>query len=302
MSFLAEYSTPDNRGFVVSWSQFSVAAGLLLGSAGGAVLTTVLEPEEVVSWGWRIPFWCGILIAWYGIYVRSYVDETPQYQMVKSSGAVTDLPARELAKKYRKEMLVTVGVVIGWTISYWMTMAYMPTYISQVLNYPFQAGLSFHTVLLIIFLCAIPFAGMLSDRMGRKPVMIVGAAGILLFTYPLFYLLGAGTSPAVVLLALGVLAILQALLCGGATVFVSEIFPIHVRCSAIGAGYNITVAIFGGMAPFTATWLIQWTGNPLAPTFYLMAGMAVTILVLLFMAEETHTKPSDNGRDDALYS
>jgi len=291
MSFLAEYGRSDNRGFIVSWSQFSIAVGLLMGSALGTVLTAALSQESLYAWGWRIPFWTGLLIAIFGLYVRSKVDETPKYKEVKLSNGVADMPVVELFKKYRYETLVNIGVVIGWTISYWIIMAYMPTYISKVLQYPLWVGMSFNSVLLIIFMIAIPFAGMLADRIGRRPVMLIATAGFILFSYPLFYLMSTVKTAGVLFFVLLVLALLQALLCGGATVYIPEIFPTHIRCSAIGVGYNFAVAAFGGTAPFVATWLISATGNPLAPIFYLIAGSMLTFLVVLFMAKETYREP-----------
>lgn len=291
MSFLAEYGTEHNRGFIVSWSQFSIAVGLLMGSASGTILTAVLSQEALYSWGWRLPFWSGLLIALFGMYVRTKVDETPKYKEVEQAHAVVQLPVVELLTKYWRESIVNIGVVIGWTISYWVTMAYMPTYISKVLKYPLWVGMSFNTVLLIIFMIAIPFTGMLADKIGRKPVMMIAAVGFLVLSYPLFYLMSTVKTAGVLFLVLCVLAVLEAFICGGATVFVPEIFPTHVRCSAIGVGYNFAVAAFGGTAPFVATWLIATTGDNLAPTYYLMAGALVTLAVLVFMAEETNKKP-----------
>ncbi|MBP1764315.1 MAG: proP [Firmicutes bacterium] len=291
MSFLAEYGTEKNRGFIVSWSQFSIAVGLLLGSALGTILTAVLSTEALYAWGWRIPFWSGLLIALFGMYVRSNVEETPRYQEAAQSHEVAAMPVVELFKKYRRETVVNIGVVIGWTISYWVTMAYMPTYIAKVLKYPLWVGMSFNTVLLIIFMIAIPFAGMLADRIGRKPVMMAAAAGFIVLSYPLFYLMSTVQTTGVLFFVMMVLALLQALICGGATVFIPEIFPTHVRCSAIGVGYNFAVAAFGGTAPFVATWLISTTGDNLAPTYYLIGGATLTFLVLAFLAEETYKKP-----------
>ena len=291
MSFLAEYGTTSNRGFIVSWSQFSIAVGLLAGSAMGTMLTAALSQEALYAWGWRVPFWTGLAIALFGMYVRSRVDETPKYREVEESHAVANMPVVELLQKYRRETVVNIGVVIGWTISYWVTMAYMPTYISKVLQYPLWVGMSFNSVLLIFFMIAIPFAGMLADRIGRKPVMMIAAGGFILCSYPLFYLMSTVKTPGVLFFVMLSLALLQALICGGATVYIPEIFPTHVRCSAIGVGYNLAVAAFGGTAPFVATWLVSATGDNLAPTYYLIAGSLLTFLILLFMAEETFRKP-----------
>ncbi|MHC1745738.1 MAG: MFS transporter [Negativicutes bacterium] len=291
MSFLAEYSTPHNRGFIVSWSQFSIAVGLLLGSGSGALLSSLLSPEAMNAWGWRLPFWSGMLIAMYGFYVRRKVDETPVFKQCEENHTLAQTPLMDVLKNYRRETILSFGIVIGWTISYWIIMAYMPTYISKVLKFPLAVGLSYNTFLIIVFMIAIPFTGILADKVGRKPVMIGAALGFIILGYPLFYVLSTTQNPVVLLSVMAVLAILEALVCGGATVAMTEIFPTNVRCSAIAIGYNIAVACFGGTAPFVATWLISTTGNNLAPTYYLIAGSAVSLLVLIFMAKETYDKP-----------
>ena len=291
MSFLAEYSTPHNRGFIVSWSQFSIAVGLLLGSGSGALLSSLLSPEAMNAWGWRLPFWSGMLIAMYGFYVRRKVDETPVFKQCEENHTLAQTPLMDVLKNYRRETILSFGIVIGWTISYWIIMAYMPTYISKVLKFPLAVGLSYNTFLIIVFMIAIPFTGILADKVGRKPVMIGAALGFIILGYPLFYVLSTTQNPVVLLSVMAVLAILEALVCGGATVAMTEIFPTNVRCSAIAIGYNIAVACFGGTAPFVSTWLISTTGNNLAPTYYLIAGSAVSLLVLIFMAKETYNKP-----------
>ncbi|MBP2639856.1 MAG: proP [Firmicutes bacterium] len=291
MSFLAEYSTPHNRGFIVSWSQFSIAVGLLLGSGSGALLSSLLSPEAMNAWGWRLPFWSGMLIAMYGFYVRRKVDETPVFKQCEENHTLAQTPLMDVLKNYRRETILSFGIVIGWTISYWIIMAYMPTYISKVLKFPLAVGLSYNTFLIIVFMIAIPFTGILADKVGRKPVMIGAALGFIILGYPLFYVLSTTQNPVVLLSVMAVLAILEALVCGGATVAMTEIFPTNVRCSAIAIGYNIAVACFGGTAPFVSTWLISTTGNNLAPTYYLIAGSVVSLLVLIFMAKETYNKP-----------
>jgi MHS family proline/betaine transporter-like MFS transporter len=290
MSFLAEYATPHNRGFIVSWSQFSIAVGLLLGSGSGAILSSLLSPEDMNAWGWRLPFLSGILIAAYGLYIRRKIDETPVFKGCEDAQALVQTPLKTVLKHYKRETILSFGIVIGWTISYWIIMAYMPTYISKVLKFPLSVGLSFNTFLIVIFMIAIPFTGMLVDRVGRKPVMVGAALGLIVLGYPVFYLLSTTESSVMFLVGLVVLAVLEAMICGGATVYMTEIFPTNIRCSAIAIGYNIAVACFGGTAPFVSTWLISVTGSNLAPTYYLIAGAMVTLVVLVFLAEETYHK------------
>lgn len=290
MSFLAEYSTPHNRGFIVSWSQFSIAVGLLLGSGSGALLSAMLSPEAMNAWGWRLPFWSGLLIASFGMFIRKKVEETPSFKACEETQTLAQTPLMEVLRNYKKETVLSFGIVIGWTISYWLVMAYMPTYISKVLKFPLSVGLSLNTLLIVVFMLAIPFTGMLADRVGRKPVIIAASLGFILLGYPLFSVLSTTQDSMVMLAVLVALALLEALICGGATVYMTEIFPTNIRCSAIAIGYNIAVACFGGTAPFISTWLIASTGDNLAPTYYLMAGSILSLLVMVVLAHETKDK------------
>jgi MHS family proline/betaine transporter-like MFS transporter len=291
MSFLAEYATPYNRGYIVSWSQFSIAVGLLMGSGLGAVLSIALTPEELASWGWRIAFWSGIVISVFGLYTREHVDETPVFKAAEQEQVIHETPLMEVIRHYKKETVLSFGLVIGWTISYWLVMAYMPTYISKILKFPLSLGLSLNTVLVIIFMVAIPFTGILADRVGRRPVIMYSALAFVILSYPLFYILSTTRDSLVLMGVLIVFSLLEALFCGGATVYMTEIFPTNIRCSAIAIGYNIAVACFGGTAPFISTWLVSYTGNNLSPTYYLIAGTTITFFVMLFLAKETYKKP-----------
>lgn len=291
MSFLAEYATPYNRGYIVSWSEFSIAVGLLIGSALGTGLSFAMSPEDLSSWGWRIAFWSGILISMFGLYTREHVDETPEFKIVKCSNVIHDTPLKEVLCHYKKETFLSFSVVIGWTISYWLVMAYMPTYISKILKFPLTLGFSLNTLLIIVFMIAVPFGGILADKIGRRPVIMYSSLCFVVLSYPLFYLLSTTQSSVVLMSVLLVFAILEAMLCGGATVYMTEIFPTTIQCSAIAIGYNIAVACFGGTAPFISTWLVSVTGSTLSPTYYLIAGTAVTFFVMLFIGPETYKKP-----------
>lgn len=302
MSFLAEYATPHNRGYIVSWSQFSIAVGLLVGSAFATCLSLLLTPEELSAWGWRLAFWSGIGIAIFGLYTREHVDETPAFKQISQQQQIHDTPLMEVLKNYRKETILSFGLVIGWTISYWIVMAYMPTYISKILKFPLSIGFSLNTILVIMFMIAIPFAGKLADKIGRKPVIMYSALAFAVLSYPLFYILSTTQSAVVLLVVLVIFSVLESLLCGGATVYMTEIFPTHIRCSAIAIGYNIAVACFGGTAPFISTFLVKVTGSNLGPTYYLIFGAVVTFVVMITLAKETMpAKVRDVPHDDVSY-
>ena len=169
MTFLSEYATPYNRGFIVSWSNFSIGIGLLAGTGTGAVITGLLAKEELYSWGWRVPFIFGFIIALASIKLLLKVEETPVYQQQQQvvNNEVKELPLKQVFTTYWKETLINMGVTIGWTISYWVVMAYMPSYIIQILKYPMWLGMSLSSLLLLVFVLTIPFSGILTDKIGR---------------------------------------------------------------------------------------------------------------------------------------
>jgi MHS family proline/betaine transporter-like MFS transporter len=295
MSFLAEYGTPYNRAYILSWSNWSVALGLLMGTAFGTVLSAALSQETLFAWGWRIPFLTGLLIALYGVYIRRGVDETPVYVKAEAEKRLTGqvstrLPVVEMFASHPRETWMTIGMVSGGTITYWTTMAYLPTYITAVLKYPLVVGLSYGTFVLLIYMLAVPFAGILCDRIGRRPTMLIAYGSIVVLIWPMFYLLTAVKTPLVLFPVLVVVAIIPALFLAGQTAWLTEAFPTSVRGSACGVGYNIGVAIFGGSTPFMATWLISMTHDNMSPTYYMMLGGLVSTLIVYFFVRETNRR------------
>jgi MHS family proline/betaine transporter-like MFS transporter len=185
---------------------------------------------------------------------------------------------------------MTIGMVSGGTITYWTTMAYLPTYITAVLKYPLVVGLSYGTFVLLIYMLAVPFAGILCDRIGRRPTMLIAYGSIVVLIWPMFYLLTAVKTPLVLFPVLVVVAIIPALFLAGQTAWLTEAFPTSVRGSACGVGYNIGVAIFGGSTPFMATWLISMTHDNMSPTYYMMLGGLVSTLIVYFFVRETNRR------------
>ncbi len=287
-SFLVEYAPDGRRGFFGSWQQFSVGLGLLAGSGSAYALTTLLDPASLAQWGWRVPFLLGFLLAPIGYYLRSRVGETPAFERTVARHEVVASPLRLALTIHRAKVLTGLGLTVIWTVSSYLFLTFMPTYVAQTLHMPAKVALASNTVAILILTVLVPPLGALSDRIGRRKLLLTSAIGYLVLSYPLFLLVTERRDFLGLLIAQSVAAVLLALFSGPGPALLCELFPTSVRYTSLSLGYNVAVAVFGGFAPFIAIALIRWTGNPLAPTFYVMAAALVSTLVILRIKDRTH--------------
>jgi len=283
-AYIVEYAPEGRRGFVGSWQQFSVGGGFLLGSLCATVLSFTLSPEAVASWGWRVPFLLGILVGGLGAYMRWRLPDTPKYSEIAQQRAVAATPLADAVRQYPRETLIAFGITLHNTVAYYISLIYMTGYLIDVGKLPKPTAQLIGTICLAVFVTLIPFAGMLSDRLGRRPQLMVSCIGFALLGYP-FFLLGSSGRVELAFLAQLLMVVFLSLYAGSCPAAYAELFPTRVRYTALSIGYNIAVAIFGGFAPFIATWLIRETGNPLAPAFYVIAAAVITFVILTRIRE-----------------
>jgi MFS transporter, MHS family, proline/betaine transporter len=288
-AFMVEYAPENKRGLYGSWQQVSIVAGLLVGSAMGGLLGTVLSEDALNAWGWRIPFILGMVVALVGLYLRLRVEDTPAFRIIEEKEEITEAPVKESFTAHWKESLTAIGFTVAWTVAYYILLTYMPTYVSETLGIPLTQALLSNAIGLVVLMALIPFTAALSDRIGRKPLLIAFSALIALLTYPLF-LLASTQVLAFIVLAQVLFGVIISLFSGPGPAALVEMFPTNVRYSALGVSYNIAVAAFGGTAPFIATYLISRTGSNFSPGFYLIAAAVVTLIVVSTM-KETYREP-----------
>lgn len=285
-SFVVEYAPANRRGFFGSWQQFSTGGGLLLGSITATIFTTSFPQAALNAWAWRLPFLLGIVVGLIGLYLRLRIDETPKFQAVAKSEKVAKAPLMETLKKHPKEILMAMGFTVHWTVSYYFLLTYMPTYFTKIIKLPMDKALLSNVIVLIFFIAIIPLMGYLSDRFGRKPLLLASTIGFAILAYPLFSVMGK-SGFAMIVAGQMILSVFIAAFSGPGPAAIAEIFPTEVRSSALSVGYNISVAVFGGTAPFISTYLISKTGNNLSPTYYVIACAVITTLTL-FKLKETY--------------
>jgi MHS family proline/betaine transporter-like MFS transporter len=281
-AYIVEWAPQGRRGLYGSLQQCSVAAGLLLGSAIAATTSTVFTSEQLGGWAWRIPFLLGGVLGPVGLYMRRHIDETPAYLHAASERSRADEP-RPAALAAR-----AFGFTILWTVAYYTILTYLPTFLQQHAKLARAEALWSTVAALVLMVITTPLFGWLSDRVGRKPLLLAACVLLVVLPYPLFHFLLSRPSFVGVVFAQCILTMAIAIFSGPGPAAIAEIFPTRVRSGWMSTGYSLSVALFGGFAPFLATWLIAITDNPLAPSFYVMAAAAATLGVILKVKETAH--------------
>jgi MHS family proline/betaine transporter-like MFS transporter len=273
-AFLAEQD-PRRRGFFASWQFASQGLTTVIAAGAGALLTGALTNTQIEQWGWRLPFFFGLLIGPLAYYLQRHVEETAEFQSLKQPGAALS----ETLSSAKLRLLVALGSVVLCTVLMYTTL-FMPSFAIRQLGLP-QAG-SFLAILLtgMIQIVLVPLFGGLSDRHGRIPIMTAAAACVLIVSYPAFAYLAATPTLSALLLVQAVMGALAAAYMGPLAAMMAEVFPIRMRSTGLATSYAFCVAIFGGLAPFINAWLVAATGSNVAPAFYLMLAAAISLAAL----------------------
>jgi MFS transporter, MHS family, proline/betaine transporter len=283
-AFMAEWSVEGKRGYYTSFQQMSVAGGALLGVGFAALLTSTLGSAAINDWAWRIPFLVGGLFGPIGLWLRREVDETPPYQEVVAQGHAAEVASSDL-----KDAALAFGFTILWTVSFYVFLTYMPTYTRTQLHLTPSQSLWASTASLLALVILVPIMGALSDRIGRKTLLLTSCALCFLLPIPAFWLLTQNYGFGVVVGVQVIFAFAISLFSGPGPAAISEIFPTRSRSTWMSTSYALAVAIFGGFAPAIAQWLIDVTGSKMAPTAYVMSAAAISFVVISCMRETAHT-------------
>ncbi|MFF4528766.1 MFS transporter [Streptomyces sp. NPDC001407] len=282
-TFLIESAGPGRRGLFSSFQYVSTTFGQLLASGSAALLAHLLTEEQMGDWGWRIPFLFGALISLVGFWIRQGARETHE--------AVPETAARpslfEGMRRYPRQSLLICGVTAGGTLAYYTWTTYLPTYAQVNADIGKGDALLAGTISLAFFAVLQPLGGMLSDRVGRKPLLIGFAVGFAALAVPLLHAIDGSFTSLLLVQCAGMV-----LLTGYTSVAAAvnaEVFPARVRAAGIGFPYSLTVALFGGTAPYVGTWFKQ-SGHPSAFPWYVAALCVVSACVYL-MLPETAKRP-----------
>ena len=283
-TFMAEYAPDDRRGFYGSFLEFGTLAGFSFGAALMLGYSLHLGDQAMHEWGWRIPFLIAGPIGLIGMYVRSKMEDTPIFREEMESAERREPPGIAiLLRDHWRPLLVVGGLVVALNVVNYSLLSYMPTYLQRRIGLSNEEALLVPIIGMVFMMLFLPFAGALSDRVGRRAMWRWSLVGLLLAVVPLYMLIGTGFAGALIgFMALGLLYVPQL-----ATISATfpAMFPTAVRFAGFAIAYNVSTSLFGGTAPMIGSGLITLTGDPLMPAYYMMLACLVGLAALRYMPE-----------------
>ena len=275
VAFLVEQSDA-RRGFMASWHYSSQSMTAVLATSFATLLYATLTPEQINAWGWRLPFCFGLLIGPVGLYLRAQLRESDLFAIATISKAPV---LKDLARQ-RAGIVLAAGVIAASAVTIYM-LVFMPTFAIKQLGLPSSVAFLGSLLAGTIHVVLIPIVGLLSDRYDRKTLLLAASLALLMLAYPLFAVLLAVPSVSALLVVQGILGVINAINMGCLGAMVAELFPTEFRTSGLSVANALTQMTVGGTTPFISLWLIEATGQPGAPAFYLMFGAAISITALV---------------------
>ncbi|KJF21808.1 MFS transporter [Rhodococcus sp. AD45-ID] len=298
-TFVAEYAPDKRRGFFSSFLEFGTLAGYVAAAGIVTIIQTVVSPEELLQWGWRIPFLLAGPLGLIGLYLRLRLEETPAFQQMEQAeerslaDESTGKKLRETLVENWRPLVLCIVLVATYNIAHYGLLSYMPTYLTNTLGYDESHGLVLMIVVMLVMMVGISYVGKFSDRVGRKPLLLSGFIGFFVLSLPAYLLIGVGNY-VTVFLGLAILGGLLLLFVGVFPSVLPALFPTGIRYGGLAIGYNLAVSIFGGTTPLVLTALESSTGSNLVAPMYMMIAAVIGGIAVL-MIPETARKPLEGS-------
>jgi MHS family proline/betaine transporter-like MFS transporter len=314
MTFIAEYAPDRRRGFLGSWLEFGTFVGYLMGAIIVTVAGATLSDDQLLGWGWRIPFFVALPLGIVGVYLRTRLADTPAYVALEDEASQREKENRTGHETRRLAAIwpfvaVCMGLVIVWNVTNYMLTSYMPTYVTETVPNASGGGVSstvsqwIQIAVMVVALVTIPFLGMLSDRIGRKPIAWTGVAALIVLSFPMIWLIRAQS---VWTVFLGLLIMGLALITFSSTMpsTLPSLFPTAVRGAGLSVSFNVAVSLFAGTTSVVVGALVGATGDLNWPAYYLIAAGVIGGAALLFLKEPNGERmwgsaPAANSEEEA---
>lgn len=289
-AFVFEHAPEDRRGF---WLTITLAATALPSVFGGTlilVLSSSMSSEAFMSWGWRVPFLLALPMAFFGLWIRAKTEESDAFKKVLAKESSKEFsPIREAFAENKVRMLQVIFVMGLTAMGFYFLSGYFVSYVQVTGNLSREHSLMANATAMLLYALLLPVGGLIGDRVGRKPMLIAGAAALALLSIPCFMLVTSGSLTLAIMGQL-LFVIPMCIYGGGCYTFFVEIFTTKTRFTSAAISYNVGYAIFGGSAPFVGTFLVSQTGVSAAPGYY-MAAAAVIVFLLLTLTKVPETHP-----------
>lgn len=285
-TFMAEYAPSRRRGFLGSFLEFGTLSGFSLGALLMLGFSVLLTDDQMGSWGWRLPFMVAAPLGLIGVYLRSRLEDTPIFRELEQSGeteqgAVTQF--KDLVGEYWGPVLRLGGLVVALNVVNYTLLTYMPTYLERTIGLSSNHALVVPIIGMLTMMVFLPFAGHISDRVGRKPMWWFSLIGLFIAGVPMFLLMSTNMVGAVV--GFAVLGLLYVPQLSTISATFPAMFPTQVRYAGFAIAYNVSTSLFGGTAPAVNDWLVSLTGDHLVPAYYMMIACVIGAIALVKVPE-----------------
>jgi MHS family proline/betaine transporter-like MFS transporter len=287
VSFLVEHAPPERRGAYAAWLQSSMGVSNILGALTGATLSALLTPEQLGSWGWRIPFILGLSVAPVGLWLRATLEETPAFEAAERERAaepkhlLTSL--RDVFVEQPRSLAIAAGISIVWVVAVYTLLLYMPTYMQRSLGFTPSEAFTASVVGNVAMAVGCIVAGRISDRVGRILTVRVGTLLLLVATYPVLAWVVSTRTVTALFIGQTLFCAIVSVFTGSVPAVLAALFPAQLRSTGVSLTYNFAAVVFGGFAPAVLTFLTESTHNTMAPAFYVIAAAAVSFVALAFV-------------------
>lgn len=286
-TLLVEYATDRTRAFFASWNFAATALGLALGAAVATLINVTLSKDAVLAWGWRLPFLLGIFAAPAGMLIRRRLEETLDNRAAAPGHAKPEGALKAALTTHWKLTVLGTFAELGGSVSVYITAFFLPSHAVRTLHMSPTAAVASGVVSSLVLFVAAPIAGRLADRYTRKRVLVTARIIMLLAVYPAFAFLNAHPTPLALYAVSALLAVFVAAQIVPVLVMIPELFPKHVRATGIALTYVVSASFFGGFSPFIASWLVERTGNSLAPAWYVATACLVSLVPVIWLKDRT---------------
>jgi len=276
--FLAENAPKNRKAFTAVWGVWGGTAGILLGSGVGLLVSSFLSDDQLVNWGWRIPFAIGGLVALTGWWIRSNMH-------VEIPIAQTSSPVKDVFTRYRWDVLRVALLNIGSGVAFYTAFVYAVSYIRNIDKLSESIALELNTLAMLVLLAVLPVSAWMSDRYGRKKILLISTILLVILSIPLFHLIHS-VNEIQILVGEVIFAVVVGMGSGGIVALNVELIPAPVRCTGLAFAYNASMGLFGGTTPLMAAWLINYTGNQIAPAYWVVTTASLSLLTLVFWVKE----------------
>jgi len=283
--YLFERTPKSSRGLVGSLSVSSAVLGILLGSAAGALLAALLDPEQLQAWGWRVPFWSGLVLGLAGLWLRQGGES------MTAERPTVHNPLKDAWNNHRKIMLQVSGLSMVNAVAFYLVFVYVVSWLEMVDGIAPATSLEINSASLVLLIAVMIVAGWLSDKIGARIILMVSLVAVIVLAWPLFWLMHSQHDLTILAGQFGYAIIMGGYL-GAMPAYMVSIIPAAVRCTAAGLSYNITLGVAGGLSPMVATYLVHRTQDDLSPAYLIILAAVISWIALLSIGKDDHKRDS----------